>query len=1021
MRIALLGELEVLDDDNRDVLVTGGKQRALLAVLALHVGRAVPADQLVDALWGEAPPPAVRNGLQGLVSKLRRALGSTGLVSMRGGGYALELASEAIDVRRYELLVAKGRAAAGDDPAQAITILTEADLLWRGDALAEFTYEEFASADIVRLSELRLAAVEERLDMELQLGRHQGVIGELESLVSANPLRERPRGLLMTALYRAGRQADALRIYREGRLVLAEQLGLEPGPELRQLEAAILAQVPSLDAPVVEDHGTATWTGSRSTIPESLTPLVGRDEELRDLTQLLDEHRFITLVGPGGVGKTRLALEAARARSGVLTFGGCLVELAPVGDPAGVGAAITSALDLPDPSRLAEMIGERELLILLDNCEHVIATAAEVAEGLLRRCPNLRLLATSREGLRVGGETIWPVPPLAADDAVQLFAARARAAGGRLELSADVLPIVSEICARLDGLPLAIELAAARTRAFPVAQILSRLTDRFRLLTGGSRTALPRQQTLRSVVDWSYELLFDDEQRVFERLSVFPGGCDLATAEAVCGDEHLPGTDVEDIIHALVDKSLLIPAPRGDEPRVAQLQTLAQYGREKLAERGDAARIRNAMAAHYGRLCAGSAAAYIGDQQRTWLRAIDQEQDNLRAALEWAVANDDAETALAIAGGASWPHWLAGTAIEGKRWLDDAFACGGEASDTTRALALTGRGLIEFQLGAPQRVEADLEAALATFRDHGEVASIILTYSFYAEVAAVRGDTDEARKRRSAALAFYLTLPDDPFVTAARAYSHAKLGLLDGDLARAERCYREAAEGFARIDRPMMLSMCLDVVADFDERAGNSRAAIKRLEEAVALSDELGLRGFMGGLLARLGWALMRDGNTARAELMYHRALDLARRLNNASVLFLALAGLAALHRLNGRDGDAATAGTEALGLYLVGGPRRFANRVDPQADVLTTAAVCCTVLGSVAAERDNGEHAAQLLGHADRLRSDAGTSVPTFQRDDLDRARDAAVALLGHDAFLAAFERGQQGRLGREVAFTLE
>ena len=468
-----------------------------------------------------------------------------------------------------------------------------ADIDWNvvlaavGSHHLKFSYEEFASIAITRLSELRIAAVEERLDMELQLGRHQGVIGELEVLVIAHPLRERPRGLLMIALYRNGRQADALRIYQEGRRVLGEELGLEPGPELRQLEAAILAQDPSLDAPAVARPGPATWTQNHSTIPESLTPLVGRDEELRDLARLFDDRRFITLVGPGGVGKTRLALEVARAKSGALTYGGCLVELAPVGDPAGVRAVIAFALDVADPSRLAELIGERDLMIVLDNCEHVIATAAEVAEDLLRRCPGLRLLATSREGLRVGGETIWPVGPLAGDDAVQLFVERAQAAGARLELSDDLLLTISEICARLDGLPLAIELAAARTRAFPIQQILSRLNDRFRMLTGGSRTALPRHQTLRAVVDWSYELLFDDEQRVFERLSVFPGGCDLATAQAVCADEGLSGPGLEDVIHALVDKSLVIAVPKAKELRVMQLQTLAQYGRDKLVERGE--------------------------------------------------------------------------------------------------------------------------------------------------------------------------------------------------------------------------------------------------------------------------------------------------------------------------------------------------------------------------------------------------------------------------------------------------
>ncbi|MEP7113423.1 MAG: AfsR/SARP family transcriptional regulator, partial [Ilumatobacteraceae bacterium] len=296
MQIGLLGELQVLDDDEKDVVVTGAKLRALLVLLALHCGRAVPADQLVDALWGPESSSAARNGLQGLVSKLRRALGSASLVATRGGGYALEVSPEAVDLYRFEQLVAVGRATAtnGDLPG-AVALLAEADSLWRGGALAEFAYEEFASAEVSRISELRLAAVEERLDIELQLGRHRGVIGELEALVTAHALRERLRGLLMIALYRAGRQADALRVFQEGRRILGEELGLDPGPELRQLEAAILAQDPSLDVTSTAGLDPALSTGHRSTVPGSLTALVGRDDEVRDLTRLFRDHRFITL------------------------------------------------------------------------------------------------------------------------------------------------------------------------------------------------------------------------------------------------------------------------------------------------------------------------------------------------------------------------------------------------------------------------------------------------------------------------------------------------------------------------------------------------------------------------------------------------------------------------------------------------------------------------------------------------------------------------------------------------------
>jgi tetratricopeptide (TPR) repeat protein len=504
------------------------------------------------------------------------------------------------------------------------------------------------------------------------------------------------------------------------------------------------------------------------------------------------------------------------------------------------------------------------------------------------------------------------------------------------------------------------------------------------LLTGGSRTALPRQQTLRAVVDWSYELLFDDEQRVFERLSVFPGGCDLATAEAVCADDAIAADDVADLIHALLEKSLVIAVPSGDGLRFTQLQTLSQYGKERLTEHGDAARIRDAMAKHYAELCAQSAAAYRGDRQRAWLTAIDQEHDNLRAALEWAVANDDASTALTIAGGTSWTHWLAGKVIEGKRWLDDAFACAGEADERTRALALTGRGLLDFLAGAGEHSDDDLETALEIFERHDDVESRALAYSFYAELPNARGDRDEARRRRLVIVDFYSESPDDPFSIAARAYSLGKLALIAGDLPEAEVHYRTAAAGFARIDRPVMLSMTLDVVADFDERAGDYAAAVRALTEAVATNDACGLRGLTGSLLTRLGWALLHEGDVARAEVVYARALDGARRLRNAPVMFLALTGIAVLHRLHDSDDAAAAAATEALEHYRAGDPRRFKNRIDTENELRVAAAACYLLLAAIAAERDEPDQATALYARAEQLRAESGAEIPAFLRPEV-------------------------------------
>ena len=1013
MRVGLLGELVVEDAAGRPVIVTGAKLRAFLALLALHAGRPVQTDQLVDALWGEDPPAAVRNSLQGLASKLRRALGSTEILTMRGGGYALELAAEDVDVHAFDRLVAEARAVGVGDAPRAIELYGEAEALWRGEALAEFAYEDFAVSPITRLTELRLTAVEERIDLALSLGRHLTVVGELEALVAAHPLRERTLGLLMTALYRSGRQADALRALQEGRRVLGEELGLDPGPELQQLELAILNHDPSLDAPAGDTGPRPEPAASRPGLPVSLTPLIGRDAEVRELATLLTAERLVTLVGPGGVGKTRLALDVARAAARDTSSEACLVELAPVGDPDAVRAAIAQALGLPNPNRLAELVGDRALLVVLDNCEHVIATAAEIADDLLRRCPNLRLLATSREGLRVAGETVWPVPPLPTADAVNLFLARARSAGGRIEQTEDALAAISDICVRLDGLPLAIELAAARTRAFPIQQLSARLSDRFRVLTGGSRTALPRQQTLRAVVDWSYELLFADEQRLFERLSVFPGGCDLATARVVCADDELPDADIEDLLHALVDKSLVIPAPGTDELRVTQLQTLAQYGREKLAERGDADRVRGAMAAHFAALSAQSALAYTGANQRQWLHAVHAERDNLRAALEWAVDSGDAETGLTIAGGTAWHHWLAGSQVEGLRWIDEAFGCGGSPSPAVLALARTGRGLLRFQNGVRDGVDDDLHAALATFRELGDVASTAMAYSFWAEVAAVSGDTDEGRARRREILDFYMLLSEDDLVLGVRAFSRAKIAALDGDLAEAERQYREALVHFSRIDRPVMTAITLSMIADFDEQDGRFDAAGELLQQAIDLGDEIGLRSFTGTQLARLAWARLQAGDLARAATDYERALDHARRLRNSRVEFLALTGIAVVHRLRGEIADAAASAQQAIDVHVASGPARLSSRVTPETETAQALAVCCTVLAVAAADRGDPEPTARLLGHAHGLRTDHGVSTPAFQQADVERIHTTARSALG-DAFDAAFEAGRTGRIGR-------
>ena len=559
MQVRLFGELEA-EQAGVPVPVHGAKQRALLALLALRPGQPVSADQLIDALWGDGQAAHPANALQAQIGQLRRTLGAAAIITT-DAGYALNVGPDDVDASRFEQLVAKGRRLFEEgEIALASTALGEALRLRRGEPLTEFAYSGFADAERARLEELLLVAIETRVEADLALGRHGELVGELEALCREHPLRERLRELLMLALYRAGRQAEALRAYTEARDYLVDELGIDPGPALRELEARILAQDPSLAAAGPAGFQAAPAPMATGNLREQLSSFVGRSAELQELSEAVRSGRLVTLIGPGGVGKTRLAVEAAATLRQEHRDGAWLVEFASVTEPDGVAPAVAGALGAatagligpPSPASTVELIvrylAGRSLLVVFDNCEHVIGQAAALAETLAGTVPGLRLIATSREPLGVPGEVLVPVGPLALPAAVELFADRARAVRPGFTADGHTRPVIDDICGRLDGLPLAVELAAARLRSLTLATLAERLDDRFRLLTGGARTALPRQQTLRAVVDWSYDLLFEDERRLFARLSVFAGGCDLDAAEAVCADDQVPAGEVLDIL-----------------------------------------------------------------------------------------------------------------------------------------------------------------------------------------------------------------------------------------------------------------------------------------------------------------------------------------------------------------------------------------------------------------------------------------------------------------------------------------
>ena len=668
MRVALLGPLRAVNDDGTPIDIGGARLRMLLARLALDAGRAVPADALVDGLWGGEPPADAANALQSLVSRLRKALPVA--VESGPGGYRLAVAREDVDAERFERLAADGRRelAAGRN-AHAAELLDDALALWQGGALADVLDAPFAPAPARRLTELRAEAAEDRFDALIRLGEHAGVLADLAAAADADPLRERLAGLRIRALCAAGRQSEALGVYSGIRRTLADQLGVDPSAELQEIHLAALRGEFAPPSPVTDR------------LPTRLTTFIGRDDELKLLAELLGSARLVTLTGPGGAGKTRLSTEAASRHPAHQQGRVWFAALAGVRDPDDLGGALLGALEIRDirstdteirrplepVEQALEVLGGAEALLVLDNCEHVVDAAARLADELLQRAPRLRILATSREPLAITGEALCPLGPLpvpaeraapaeAAElDSTRLFLDRAGAVRPDFVLDESTVDHVGEICRRLDGMPLALELAAARLRSMTVAQIAGRLGDRFRLLTSGSRTALPRQRTLRAVVEWSWDLLTEAELVLARRLAVFAGGAELEPIEAVCADERLPAADVPYVLGSLVEKSIVdtVDGGRG-EPRYRMLETLRAYATERLVESAEHDRTRRTHGVVLRRSRAGVEPTLRTAEQLKAIDAFEAESDNMIAALRGAIEMSDVDNAVALLDGMFW-------------------------------------------------------------------------------------------------------------------------------------------------------------------------------------------------------------------------------------------------------------------------------------------------------------------------------------------------------------------------------
>jgi predicted ATPase/DNA-binding SARP family transcriptional activator len=815
----ILGPLEAVED-GRLIRLAGGRQRTLLALLLVHANEVVSSDRLIDGLWGEQPPATAAKVLQNLVSQLRRSLAGN-LISTRAPGYVLRVEPDAIDARRFESLVQDGqRALAGGDAAEAARVLRAGLGLWRGAALDEFAYEPFAEAEAARLEALRLRAFEERIEADLALGRFADLVGELERLVREHPLRERTRGQLMLALYRSGRHAEALQAYQDGRRLLAEELGLEPGAALQQLEQQILRQDPALtpspvaSAPTEESRReSVTGAAPRTNLPAQGTPLVGRKRELNEAGTLLQEHRLLTLVGPPGTGKTRLAQQLAAGA--IDRFDHVWwVALHEIREPGLVEPTIARTVGAGHD--LAGYLRDRSALLVLDNLEQVLGCAPRLAE-LVVGSSDLTLLATSREPLNLTLEQQYPVQPLPEDDAVALFCERARAV--RPGFAAH--DAVAAICRRLDGLPLAIELAAARVKMLPPDALLARLEQRLPLLTRGARDLPERQRTLRAAIAWSYDLLDSHEQELFDRLSVFAAGWTLDAAEAVCGCEL-------ETLASLVDKSLV----REAENRYSMLETIREYALERLSERNEGRAVRSRHAGFFLVQAEAKRGELFSDflhhDQLDW---FERELDNLRAALDHLhepESEPELEIRLVVA---CHPYWLQrGHWTEGRQRIEAALSRSGEAPAWLVARLLFLASSLDWRQGNARGAKKLAEAALALHRELGTSGrEVVVAYIALALCESKLGNYERAAEVYELAAASAREASDERSL-AVIAHNTAGDALEQRDFARARTYFRDSVAISRRLKSRALLANSLSglgVVALAVGRVDDATAALR--------------------------------------------------------------------------------------------------------------------------------------------------------------------------------------------------
>ncbi|MGW1888103.1 AfsR/SARP family transcriptional regulator [Streptomyces sp. NPDC001970] len=806
IEFTVLGPLTV-HRDGREIALPAPMLRRLLAVLLSRVGRPVPVTHILDALWDGRPPRSARKTMQVYVHRLRRELGDEQRLMHDALGYALCAHNGELDSLRFAHLAEQGRLARrSGDLERASSLFRQGLSLWRGPAFHGVRDGDPVAAEADYLDQQRIQVYEESVEVELDLGRHGELAAELAVLVRSHPYRERLRAQSMLALYRSGRRAEALEMFRDTRMLLRDQLGIEPGETLRRLHEAMLRD----DGLLAPGHGPAPWlpepepepdregegegnagtearaqppsrtsshpqrTADRGAMPPArgrwragglpaeVTSFVGRRSELADVAKLLRESRLVTVTGVGGVGKTRLAVRLAHEVQSEYPDGVRLVDLSLVHDPDLVAHTVAQALDLHDQTLgspvqlLREHLAVKRLLLVLDTCEHVVDACALLAETILSSAPAVRVLATSRESLGITGEQIFVLPPLPVPrpghaaspttqhDGVTLFVERARAADRNFTVGPHNREAVSQLCILLDGIPLARELASVRLRSMSVQQILERLDDRFALLGSGRRTALPRHQTLRTAVEWSHQLCSPEERLLWARLSVFSGSFDLEAVESVCCDGKVPRETVTELLLGLVDKSILLREEDSWGVRLRILDTMREYGAERLHRRGEQERLRLRHRDHYAELAHRIEDDWFGPRQPAWRQRAMHEHANIRSALEFCLARPEEHlTGLDLAASLWWFWTACGLLMEGRHYLDRLLGLSAEPSQE-RVKALWACGHVAMGQGDVDAVDRGATECRDLAAQRDDPVALAFVGQLLGTAAALRGDLDRA-------------------------------------------------------------------------------------------------------------------------------------------------------------------------------------------------------------------------------------------------------------------------------------